>query len=407
MDSSIEGCEVIADVVDAPLRPARAQLQGIYHTLQTLTDGRHKRGVRYELAAVLTVILLAKCAGEHTGLGIAEWVRLRIEWLKELLPLQAGPCANTYRYICEKVDIAELQTTVTAYLAAAAAAPAATALATPAPLRHLACDGKELRGSRRVGGAIQQVMGIYDVTAQRMQALLPIAGKGYEPVALKQWLDAQPAHQLDNCLVTADALHTRAVVCEAICCRGGDYLLFVKANQPTLHEHIRVLFSQPPNRLQPEQSAKTVDNRHGRLEVRTLRTSTELNAYLGTHWPDVAQVFQIERCITRTHQGVTKTTTQSALCITSLSPARASPKQLLHHTRAHWQIENRSHWRRDATLHEDATKLSSKAAAMVMAILNNTILAILDQQGVGNVRRAMRRFAAHPEEALSLIISPA
>jgi hypothetical protein len=55
-------------------------------------------------------------------------------------------------------------------------------------------------------------------------------------------------------------------------------------------------------------------------------------------------------------------------------------------------------------LHEDATILSSRPAALVMAVLNCTILALLDQSGIPNVRSAMRRFAAYPTEALALIL---
>ena len=117
----------------------------------------------------------------------------------------------------------------------------------------------------------------------------------------------------------------------------------------------------------------------------------------------MAQVFLVERTITRRLRGVDETTIETVFAITSLAPARASPKQLLKHLHTHWQIENRSHWRRDATLHEDATKLASQPAALVMAVLNCNILALLDQAGVRNVRSAMRRFAAYPQQALALL----
>jgi predicted transposase YbfD/YdcC len=384
----------------------KQQVQDLYQVLQTVTDPRHQRGKRFEAATVLILMLVAKMAGEHTLLGIADWVRLRIDWLTQVVPVRTGPCANTYQNICTQIDASELSTKVAAFLGVAPSVFAAheTPGAAP-PLRHLACDGKVLRGSHRGGAEAQEVLGIFDVTAQCMRAQLPIAGKGYEPAAFTAWLDEQPAHHLDGCLVTADALHTHADVCVAIRRSGGDYLLFVKENQPTLFADIALLFSQAPNRLMPEQNAKSVNGGHGRREVRRLRTSTALNEYRGATWPDLAQVFQIERCITRTRQGVTQTTTETAYCITNLPSTRASPNQLLEYVRAHWQIENRCHWRRDLTLCEDATLLTSKSASMVIAALNNTLLALLDRSGVTNVRRAMRQFAAHPSDALSLLIS--
>jgi hypothetical protein len=69
------------------------------------------------------------------------------------------------------------------------------------------------------------------------------------------------------------------------------------------------------------------------------------------------------------------------------------------------KLENCSHWRRDATLHEDRGKLASKPAALVMAVLNSAITALLDRLRMHNLRAAMRTFAAHPEQALPLIRS--
>ena len=174
-------------------------IQSLLEALRQVTDHRCKRGRRYEAAPVLTVMVLAKMAGEHTWSGIAQWVRLRAGWLQETVGLSKAPCANSYRYICEHIDAVELSAKVAMFLGegkeeavgpvcATAACPTAEA----AEMRHLACDGKELRGSHRlVEGqeqAAQQVFGIYNVSAGYMEALVPIAGKGYEPAAFRQWL---------------------------------------------------------------------------------------------------------------------------------------------------------------------------------------------------------------------------
>lgn len=377
--------------------------------LKAVTDGRGKRGRRYEAAPVLTVMVLAKMAGEQTWSGIAEWVRLRLGWLQEAVGLSKAPCANSYRYICEHIDAVELNAKVAMFLGegkeeavgpvcATAVCPTAQA----AEMRHLACDGKELRGSHRLvegeDQAAQQVFGIYNVGAGYMEALVPIAGKGYEPAAFRQWLKGQT---LQGTLITADALHTQTVVCREIRRRGGDYVLIAKRNQLSLYKDIRFLFSQPADYWFPERQAQSSEKGHGRHEVRSIRVSSELNNYLSDRWPDVQQVFQIERRIIRRGKP-----TREVVCgLTSLPQEVASAEQLLQTVRQHWQIENRNHWRRDATLGEDRTKTASKQAALVIAALNNAILALLDRAGVHNLRSAMRTFAAFPEQALALIRS--
>lgn len=187
-------------------------------------------------------------------------------------------------------------------------------------MRHLACDGKELRGSHRLvqgqeQGA-QQVFGIYNVSAGYMEAVVPIAGKGYEPAAFRQWLKGQA---LQATLITADALHTQTAVCREIRRRGGDYLLIAKRNQLSL-------FSQPAGYWFSERQVQTVEKGHGRHAVRSIRVSSELNHYLGDRWPDVQQVFQIERRIQRRGKPA-----YEVVCgLTSLPQEIASAEQLLH-----------------------------------------------------------------------------
>ena len=182
----------------------------------------------------------------------------------------------------------------------------------------------------------------------------------------------------------------------------GAYLFVVKPNQKSLYEDIRFLFSCEPNTWFPEQTAKTVDYGHGRFEVRRIRTTCELNLYLADRWPGVAQVFLVERQITE--HG--RTTRSFVGGITSLTPEQASPHRLLQLLRHHWHIENRNHWRRDASLGEDACKVASIRAALTLAMLNNAVLFLLDRAGRRNSRSAMRLFDARPHVALDLIFHP-
>ncbi len=390
-------------------------VRSLYQAFAGVADRRKLRGRRYEAAMVLTLLMLGKLAGEQTLAGVAQWVRERQGLLGQWLPLPRTPCANTYRYVCARVDAAELFAAVTSVLgdvlgntvndAADSETPAET------PLRHLACDGKELRGSHRLTEAgvqaAQGVLGIYATASDRMVALLSIEGKGFEPKALRVWLAEQARKEgLAGCLLSADALHTQSAVCKAIRSAGADYLLVAKRNQRSLCEDIAYLFSQPPDFWFPERSTRLVHVGHGRIEISTLRASDELNGYLADRWPGVQQVFQLVRTVTRrSRKGVT-TTTEVIYGFTSVPARRASPTQLLTWLRAHWRIENRSHWRRDATLGEDRLQLACKPAALVMAVLNCAILALLDRLHVTNCRQAMRRFNAHPHLAITLLCQP-
>jgi len=106
-------------------------------------------------------------------------------------------------------------------------------------------------------------------------------------------------------------------------------------------------------------SATALNKGHGRLEVRTLTTSSQLNDFLD--WPFLQQVFKLERFTTISKTG--KTRHEIVYGVTSLSAEQASPAQLLQMLRSYWRIENSLHYPRDVTLHEDQTRFKKHSAA--------------------------------------------
>lgn len=179
-------------------------------------------------------------------------------------------------------------------------------------------------------------------------------------------------------------------------------MLLVKRNRAELEAAIRYLFALPPHPDFPVQCAHRVDISHGRTTHRQLSASSELNLALQDEWQEVAQVFVLER-YGRRHG---KVVCDSVCGLTSLPPAQASSTQLLAWVQARWHIENRCHWRRDATLGEDTCTVRHPLVATVLAVLNSAILALCDHLQVTHARSAIRQFAACPDQALALLTQP-
>ncbi|MFN8486851.1 MAG: ISAs1 family transposase [Caldilineaceae bacterium] len=406
-------CSTILAEVQIPSTIKEVAVESLYEALQRVQDKRSRRGKQYPAAVVLTLLVLAKLAGEVKLKGVAEWVGWQAEMLAQQLPLYRGqvPCANTYRYVSDHIEVVELNSVLGEYFAEITSQARAEALRTAcagegcataqAELTHLALDGKNLRGACRHGRtAAVYTVGPYNATANFMWKQQTVLGKGQERKAALALLEPLA---LQGCVVSADALHTQPKWAEAVLERGGEYLLIAKGNQAELREAIALLFSQPPRpRLFPEGEARTVDKAHGRLEVRHLRVSRELREYLTPRWPQAAQVFQIERTITR--RG--KTTQEIVYGLTSLTAQQAPPAHLLTLVRQHWHIENRNHWRRDVTLGEDACRVTTGQVPQVLAALNNAVLAIGDFLQLPNLAAATRFFKARPQIALDLLLLP-
>lgn len=87
-------------------------LVSLYSRIQGVEDKRKPKGKRYALATILMGIFLAKLCGEDKPSGIAEWVRLREQWITRMLGLkrECMPHHNTYRRIlADVIDEAEFE----------------------------------------------------------------------------------------------------------------------------------------------------------------------------------------------------------------------------------------------------------------------------------------------------------
>jgi predicted transposase YbfD/YdcC len=269
----------------------------------------------------------------------------------------------------------------------------------------VAMDGKILRGTidLEVSSGLC-LLALYLPGEGITLAQIAIEGKQSEVSAaptLLSWVD------LRNKVVIGDALHTQRQVSIQIGKAGGNYIWTVKGNQPQLLQDLEDWFD-PTVTLLPGlgcppkdfRSATLTHKGHGRLEVRTLTTSRQLNDFLD--WPFLQQAFQLERTITVSKTG--KTRQEIVYGVTSLSAEQASPQQLLQMLRSYWHIENSLHYPRDVTLHEDQTRFKKHSAAHNMAILNNLVLALIAKSDFPFVPSARRFFAAHPDQALALLL---
>ena len=138
---------------------------------------------------------------------------------------------------------------------------------------------------------------------------------------------------------------------------------------------------------------------HGRIETRRLWASDLLKGYVDL--PYAEQVFRIERVTTKLDG--TPFRHEITFGITSLSPAKGSPRRLLDLNRGHWTIENRLHWVRDVTFDEDRSQVRKGAGAQVMAALRNLAIGLLRRAGASNIAAALRHCARHVKKALRLI----
>jgi predicted transposase YbfD/YdcC len=372
----------------------------LYDYLSKVEDTRKAKGKRYTLISLLILMLLAKLGGEDKPSGMAEWISHRKElWVNyEILKQPKTASHMTYRRVLQKmISPEEFEKLVQAYHQKRMKSEQDIVISV---------DGKSMRGTIPYGE--QRGVHLLAVYVPKQGLVLAQAevDKKENEIVVAPKIVSQLA--LEGTIILADAMHTQKMFSSQLVEAGADFVWTVKNNQSRTRWAIEKLFVHEVCNLQKGaplskdiQMVVKVNKQHGRIEQRTILTSTQLNEYL--EWPHVAQVFRIERVVYHAHQlGKTR---EIVYGLTSLSVQRASPDRILSLFREYWRIESGLHYRRDVTLREDETRFSDDKAAHNMAILNNLVIGLCLSNGLSNLASARRFFNAHPKVALELLTS--
>jgi predicted transposase YbfD/YdcC len=359
-------------------------LGSLWNHLAKLTDSRSTKGLRYPLTPALMLIVLAKLSGEDKPYGIADWIESRRQLLREAFHLcwKTMPHHNTIRRIVEQVVLPEeLDRAIGEYL---------QSLPGVGQSVLIAIDGKTVRGTIDTKGSQgEHLMAAYLPEEGIVLMQVATGGKGKEISAAPELLKCL---DLRGKVVAGDAMQTQRALSLQILNAGGDYLWFVKDNQPTLRADIEELFTADDRTVEgghvPNdfKTCRTVGKGHGRREVREITVSSELKGY--SDWPGLEQVFMLDRLrldITNGKEG-----REIVYGVTSLSRKEASAYRLLTLSRTYWGIENGLHYCRDVTFNEDRNRLTRGHAGRVMAALNNLVIGLLRQAGATNIAAARR-----------------
>ncbi|MFD3586819.1 ISAs1 family transposase [Streptomyces sp. NPDC058683] len=317
------------------------------------------------VAAVLT--------GVRSLVAISEWITDAPQQVLDVLRfsldpftgLRPVPHAARVRRLLQRVDGDALDAAISAYLQARAAPPSLSEGKRPVR-RVIAVDGKVVRGSRTKTVTVIQLLAALDhqgvVLAQRQ-----VASRSNEIPSFVPLLDGL---DLQNTVVTSDALHTQHDHGAYPFGRGAHYVAVVKKNHPGLYAQVRKL----PWRDVPP-GHRTRDHAHHRDEIRRLKVA----AFSHLDYPGARQAIQVVWW--RRDLSTRKLTIERIHLITSLSVFDATCTELATWIRGHWGIENLPHHVRDRTFREDDSKVRTGTPPRAMASLRNLAISAFRQDG--------------------------
>jgi predicted transposase YbfD/YdcC len=341
----------------------KSRVRALLEHFSRVPDVRAQWRVAHPLAEVLLLTVcgtIADCDDYH---DIAAWGDANLDFLRGLLPFHFGTPGGRW--------LAHLMNRINPSLFCAAFA-AWVRETWPDRPELIAIDGKTSRRShdRREGVGPLHLVSAFATTSRLVLGQEAVVGKTNELSAIPVLIERLAEDDgLKGALVSIDAIATNPKIAAAINAAGADYLLAVKANQPTLRAETQSLFEvAAPTR---DDCVVDWDKGHGRIEKRVVSVVREVDWLDGERrfpgefrLPDAATIIRVQslaeladRCRFETRYYI--------------SSAVLNARRAADAVRGHWAIENQLHWVLDVTFGEDQSRLRKGHGATNMAVVRH------------------------------------
>jgi predicted transposase YbfD/YdcC len=349
--------------------------------LASIEDPRVVRTRKHALETILVLSVLAVICGADSFVSIERYGKAKEEWLSTFLDLGDGvPSHDTIGRVLAALNPNALAEAFRRWT---------LAMATASREKLIAIDGKALRRSFKHAGdhAFVHMVSAWSASNGVVLGQVKTDEKSNEVTAIPALLDLI---DVKNTLVTIDAAGTQTQIAEKIVDKGGDYLLALKGNQPTLHasviEHFKIRGDRSFAFDYFEQTDKPA---HGRHEVRRAWVSHAVNQIAtAERWTNLATLVRVESI--RTVGSEQSRENRYYIC----SRAGITAKKALHAVRSHWGIENSLHWVLDVAFREDDCRVRAGNAAANFSAIRQLALGLLKQRTETKVGIKIRRQTA-------------
>lgn len=329
-----------------------------------LRDPRVERRKRHLLLDIIVITICGVVCGCDDWQQIEVFARTRKDWLKRFLRLPHGiPSHDTLERVFDRLDPKAFQACFRAWM---------TALHEALGLSQIAIDGKTLCGSAR-----GELKGLHLVSAWATANSISLG-----QVAVDEKSNEIPAIpellmllQVKGAFVSIDAMGCQKEIAADIVERGGDYVLTVKENQPTLLADIQAWFTRAFDTefagIEHDEYV-TEERGHGRQERRCYTILLDPDFPSKKDWTKL-------RVIGMCHSECVRDGESSSEVRYFIGSRKASAKTYGKALRNHWGIENGLHWHLDVTFAEDKNRVSKRHGAENLGLVRRLALSLLKQ----------------------------
>lgn len=328
--------------------------------------------VRYRLIDLLIIAICAVICDCDSWDEVEDFAESKKKWFSSFLDLSHGvPCQDTFERVFARLDPEAFEQCFVNWMSSVVQLSAG---------KLVAIDGKSIRRSFERAwdkGGMAHMVSLFAQENGQVLRQLKTEGKGHELQAILQLLGMI---DLQGAIVTIDAIGCQKDVCRTIREQGGDYLINLKENQPSLHEsvktHLDELILEQFQRMPHDQTDAT-NAGHGRIERRRVWVTDQIDWMSQKEdWPGLKSVAVVEST-RRLDRG--DKTVERRYYISSL--ANPDAELVAGAIRGHWGIENSLHYVLDVSFGEDRSRVRKEHGPENLSRLRRIALNLLKVNG--------------------------
>jgi predicted transposase YbfD/YdcC len=377
----------------------KSRLSVLLEHFASVEDPRDVRRIAHPLPEVLLLVVCGTLADCDDYDHIAAWGEAHLDFLRRHLPYEHGvPGGRWLTILMNRINPALFSAAFTAWVREA----------WPDRPEFVAIDGKTSRRSHDRAAAVGPIhlVSAFASTSRLVLGQEAVADKSNELTAIPALLERLAERDgLKGALVSIDAMATNASIADAIKAAGADYLLAVKANQPTLRAEVEAAFAAAPSGTL--ETDTDLDKGHGRLERRVVSLIREVDWLEGDRrfpgeirLPEPACLVRVEAHTERGRTREPQTETRYYITSAKLSAAKAAQA-----IRGHWGIENRLHWVLDVVFRDDQSRLRKGHGAQNMALVRRFALNLVRSAADKRSIKLRRKIAGWAPDYLEQLLN--
>ncbi len=343
--------------------------------MMNLDDSRHGSYELHYMNEIVIIVFLALLS------NCDEWTQIYMfqvqheDWLHNFLKLPYGlPSISTIRRVMSMIDTKDLEIICVEFIYEKTAEIERN-IHIENKRDIITLDGKEINSSGREFSKKGKVKNIQAMSAYSTKYDMTLATEFIDDKTNEIPTGPKLLSRLniENTIITFDALNTQENTIEYIIKNKGDYVAPVKGNQGSLYKDLKDYFDIEDLKKKANYY-KEQEKSHGQIEIRDYYLVSDVDWISSKKkWRNLTSIGIVNKKTTNINTGEVKE--EIRYYITSLYDNEL--KEFVKAIRNEWKIENNLHWHLDVTFKEDKNLTTEKTAQKNLNILRKLGLNIL------------------------------